>query len=102
MYGIRQRRLGSRLAGAHAQRGSLGDIDWGSVVNNLITTGGKVASIAETPTPTTSIMYPSGASATVSGGALLPASLGSSITSSSLMPFLLLGGAVALIFALKR
>jgi len=49
MYASRQ--IGSRPARVRRKR--LGDgIDWGSILNNTITTAGKVATVAETPSPT--------------------------------------------------
>jgi len=102
MYAVRRGGLG-RLAGAHTQRlgrlgfrraGRLGDISTidASVINDLITTGGQVAAIAEAPTPTTSIVYPSGIMATTSGGATLSPSLSSSLAGTSSSSILLLGG----------
>jgi hypothetical protein len=89
------------LAGTNAQRRRLGDgIDWGSVINNAITTGGKVAAIAETPTPTISTVYPGGITSTATGGATLPAAGAiAGIDSNSLW---LLGGAALLVLLVMR
>ena len=95
MYASRQ--IGSRPARVRRKR--LGDgIDWGSILNNTISTAGKVAAIAETPTPTTSVMYPSGALVTSSGGAALPAL--SDVTSGGTGTLLLVGGFAVVLFLL--
>lgn len=98
------------LAGAHRLShlgrrrgvGDLADTNWTSVLDTGLMAGAQVATVAEAPTPTTSIMLPSGAVITSSGGAAIPASVLSSASSNSTLTLLFLGGAALLVVMMMR
>ena len=122
MYvGNRKRGMG-RVAGAHRFSGlrglrgrRLGQDDWGSIIDNAITTAGKVASVAVSPGPVPTYSYqstpygtsiqsfaPGGASAIPSS--ILPTStVGTDLTSLLSSPLVLIGGiALIALVAMKR
>ena len=91
----------SRLRGLRGR--SLGDFsDNMAALTPLIQSAAQVATVAEMPTPSTSIQLPSGAIVTASGGAMLPASLTSSLSTSSFLPFLLIGGLALVAYLAMR
>ena len=78
--------------------------NWSGVLTTGINDAASVAKVAVGPVPTQSVLLPSGALVTASGGAALPISA-SSLTTTSLLesPLLLLGiGAIVLVMVLKR
>ena len=67
-------------------------IDWGSIINNIITSGAKVAQTAELPTGGYIVNTPSGQQVISAGGTALSSSLTSAFSSlGSILPWLLIG-----------
>jgi hypothetical protein len=92
--GLLRRRL-SALGYSYTSEGFDSAV-WAPVIATGINAAATVAKVAVAPTPTTSIMYPSGAIATSTAGAPLPV-LSSSITGIAGSSELLLLGGLALV-----
>jgi hypothetical protein len=97
-----------RLSGLRGRRGlALGQIDWGGIIQNSISTAGQVAAVAVRPPTYSSVINPTtGAQTITSYGAMPPTSLlgtGTDLTSLLSSPIVLIGGlALLAVFALKR